>query len=1712
MNTLELTLQRKTESGYPVIAALTRPGGFLPLRREGTLTLDPAALAELQYDPLAYGAVLGQALFVDEIRDIFREGLASGKAMRVLLSIEAPDLRALDWHRLAAPFDGRWRFLAAQQNTPFSLAVPSPASAHFPVIGRRDLRALLLVAGPESLFGDYQLDPFDIPTTTESVRTALGEIPCDILDDPSLDTLCAALTVTPYTILHIVCHGAVTRNGETVLYFPKDERGAPTPASDLLDRLASLSRLPHFVFLSACESALPQNGLGSLAQRLVRELGLPAVLAMTDRVSIANAGAFAAPFYPHLYQHGQPDLALAQSLAGLQGAYDLTVPAIFSRLGDRPLFDDNTDRELTEKEIEFGLDKMAKLLPERAPVMDDLRDSLTRRLRSTLGTEVHSLSESSRTERKDALEKLNSLSLEALDLLSFNALCLGQNPPAYDSRSPFRGLESFRPEDTAYFFGRETLTKKLVQKLNEHNFLAVLGASGSGKSSLVMAGLVPSLNVPYAIFRPGAEPLSELEKALQVGPKLLVVDQFEELFTLSVRERCPDFIARLLEQSQRVRVIITLRADFLGEVAPFKLLKDEVQNHQEIIPPMDEAELCRAMEGQATCAGLRFESDLSQQMLDNVSGEPGAMPLLQFALLELWNRRHGRWLRAEEYRAFGGVKQAIASTAEDVFARCSEFERERLRDIFLRLTRLDESTGGRDTRRRVLLRDLIPADSDPDVTKLLVKRLADARLVVIETDVLNNKPTEVEVAHEELIRHWERLKEWLTNDRQNNLLYQEVRLTAKRWNDEECDETLLNLRGPRLELALAMSKNPYYQLTPSEQAYLDGCVALREREKVAVVRQRRYATIGISVALFVIIAILAGWGLTSTNNVNEKATQVSVAHTLQSDSEYANATANIALTQAVWSAATAQVALGNEQAARIDAQTKQAEAEKNLAIAETQKAIAINKEKEAKRQAYLKLSARMSSDAIKSMNTDYNLSLLLGVEAIRVLQRNNIEWNNAANYLPIMLQKIPIGLVQSVDILSSGKVRGVVFSKGGNLMASISDSADLWDTQFPKSPKHLITLESNQPRDVLFTLNDELMIVGYRDGSVKLWEIKNPSEPLLLREINVYQVDTGIIEMKIAASANGKILAVSGQGKITLFDISNTSSPVQIGKAVTYSQRGSELIYLSFLPRPGEENSRLVAAGEDFRVWNISKSNDITLYRMVDEIDYKITSVALGQEYVVIGDTTNNLHVYDSRYKEINLIDYSQVHSKLVISTVLTKDKKLFCASQDGSVSEWDLSKPYSRIELLNHIIGGHTNRVNIVGFHPSEEILVSGGDDSRLVFWDITDVAQPSIWRSRISLINSTITTVDFNLKNSCLAVGKTIGEFNGEISGEVNIWDVSNPTSPLRSPNTIKAKSPIARVAFSPDEKHLYVWANFVSGITGQPEVFKWQSIDKKIVWDNRIWQFNPDNLKDYYSIFGNDYILMGIEGNNITTLMKLWNARENISPMKRAKLFEMKTCPALDTAITSNQLAAVAACAIQIWDFSQMGNLSSGKSPAPMVELAQEKNAQSVAWSLDGTILASGNDEGEIVIWSVSNDNQFGDPVVTIKAYQRSVIGVVFSPDGNILASASEDKTITLWDISYLENPTRLFELSESHINEIFNGGVFFTSDGKSLISASRNEIILWDLDPESWIQKACLIAGRNLTLNEWQTYYGTEESYKTTCPQWLLEPEPTATPTP
>jgi formylglycine-generating enzyme required for sulfatase activity len=364
MSTFEITIQRKSGDFWPVVAELARPGSSLPVRSEGQFRIDPQSLLSLS-QPLDYGTALGKALFQGEMRDALVRAVSDSRSQEpgrlgVQLFVEAEDLKGLHWEHLSAPLDGGWDYLAFHQETPFSQYVPSRTDRFFPPLQRQDVRLLLLVANPRGL-EEYRLARFDAEATIASLLNALLDIPTTVLADvgeaaglnppdllgeiagpPTLDALCEQLTANPCSLVHIVCHGRYrSKDGETLLFL-SDAKGdvEALTGSSFLSQLGKLRSLPYFVYLSTCESAAPEaeNGLGGLAQRLVRELGVPAALAMTDSISIPTAEALARAFYQRLGQHGEVDLALVEALAGLVGKYDANVPALFSRLRGEKLF------------------------------------------------------------------------------------------------------------------------------------------------------------------------------------------------------------------------------------------------------------------------------------------------------------------------------------------------------------------------------------------------------------------------------------------------------------------------------------------------------------------------------------------------------------------------------------------------------------------------------------------------------------------------------------------------------------------------------------------------------------------------------------------------------------------------------------------------------------------------------------------------------------------------------------------------------------------------------------------------------------------------------------------------------------------------------------------------------------------------------------------------------------------------------------------------------------------------------------------------------------------------------------------------------------------------------------------------------------------------------------------------------------------------------
>jgi hypothetical protein len=284
----------------------------------------------------------------------------------------------------------------------------------------------------------------------------------------------------------------------------------------------------------------------------------------------------------------------------------------------------------------------------------------------------------------------------------------------------------------------------MAEHLSAHRLLAVVGPSGSGKSSLVMAGLIPALvggeaDLRWATFEPDVTPQVGLDRALaSLGDSngVLVIDRFEALFLRGAPPAERDaFIIRLLGEAANRRLVLVIRPDCLDECRSSTVLWKTIEHQIVTVAPLTSDQLRTIIGLQAATTRLSFEGDLAETLLRDAAGEPGEMALVQSALLELWKRRHGRFLRTCEYQDFGGIRRTILRRADEVYEQLTAEDQAQFRNIFVRLTRLNEDAGsggaGRDLRRRVPLADLIPVDTDPIETKAIVHRMADAGLVVV---------------------------------------------------------------------------------------------------------------------------------------------------------------------------------------------------------------------------------------------------------------------------------------------------------------------------------------------------------------------------------------------------------------------------------------------------------------------------------------------------------------------------------------------------------------------------------------------------------------------------------------------------------------------------------------------------------------------------------------------------------------------------------------------------------------------------------------------------------------------------------------------------------------------------------------------------------------------------------------------------------------------
>ncbi|MEU1938187.1 helix-turn-helix domain-containing protein [Streptomyces coeruleorubidus] len=476
--------------------------------------------------------------------------------------------------------------------------------------------------------------------------------------------------------------------------------------------------------------------------------------------------------------------------------------------------------------------------------------------------------------------------------------------------APYRGLARFEPADAEMFFGRDELSAQLAEWVHAHRLVAVVGASGSGKSSLLRAGLIPLLRSEAAtdrrpaairILTPGPTPLSALAAVMkardELGDTVVVVDQFEELFSLCAdpaeRRACLDLLLTATDPENNVRAVIAVRADFFGHCAEHHAWAAALRRAILLVGPMSPTELRQAIVRPASAAGLIVERDLTAQIIKDVTEKPGGLPLMSHALLETWRRRKGRALTLTAYKAAGGVAGALAQTAEQLYTRLSTHEARSARHILLRL--ITPGEGAQDTCRPVSLKELDLDNADDfAATGEVLERLVKARLVTLDGQTLS-------LAHEALIAAWPRLRGWIDENRESLRLHRRLTEAAQNWEELGRDPGAL-YRGSRLTAADEHLERR--ELTGLEHAFLTASLDARDHEQWATRRAaQRLRRLRTSLCVAAALAVIAGLVAWQWNRLGERRLAEATSRRVASVAEslrYAEPQTALRLSVAAW--------------------------------------------------------------------------------------------------------------------------------------------------------------------------------------------------------------------------------------------------------------------------------------------------------------------------------------------------------------------------------------------------------------------------------------------------------------------------------------------------------------------------------------------------------------------------------------------------------------------------------------------------------------------------------------------------------------------------------------------------------------------------------------------------------------------------------------------
>jgi WD40 repeat protein/DNA-binding SARP family transcriptional activator len=1159
-----------------------------------------------------------------------------------------------------------------------------------------------------------------------------------------------------------------------------------------------------------------------------------------------------------------------------------------------------------------------------------------------------------------------------------------QPPPPAPGEPPFKGLAFFDVADADLFFGREALTARLVQRVRASvedetggRFLAVVGTSGSGKSSLVRAGLVAALQRgvpqaggtrppegshlwPVAIFTPTANPLESLavgltrdiesvsatamliddlardprslhlhaRRTLSSYPAgrrlLLVVDQFEELFT-----QCRDpvqrraFIDNLLTAAGGGEgptvVVITLRADFYHRCAQFETLRQALEDHQIYIGPMTREELRRAIEEPARAGGWDLEPGLVDLLLRDVGREPGALPLLSHTLLETWKRRQGRTLTLHGYTDAGAVHGAIAKTAEAVYQQLDARQQAIARDIFLRLTELGEGSGDGGsvlfTRRRAALDELFPRPEDAGAVEAVLKILADARLITTERET-------VQVAHEALIRAWPALREWLEESRSDVRMQRLLAAAAGEWAGSGGERSYL-LRGTRLAQFEGWAEGTVVALTQDELAYLDASLEER-RQRHAAERARQERERGLErrarrvlrglVAVFLAAAVISG-GL------------------------------------AIWA----------------NGQRRRAEA--------------------AEQDALVQASIGLASRAMLELEGSYpERSVLLALEA---LENYPYTWQaERALGQAVLGSKLRL-LLQHVSAVNSAE-----WSADGSRILSVTDVvAKVWDASAPLDTganpssatygEELVTLSGHEDWVVMATWSpsEEHILTASTDGTAKVWDASASSatygECLLTLTGHADPVGTAVWsptgELVVGADWGGTVLVwdvAAALDKGLEPSAGATAEPL-----FNLSGHSDAVVWAAWSP----DGSRIVTASDDgtARVWDVSASSPtrgqelLTLSGHTDRVEWAAWSpdgsrvvTASYDDTVRVWDVWAALTAGASTGVEIltfaspgvELIPYSEESRSAAPRAAWSPTgDRIATGSGDATAQVWDVSasSPTYGERLLT--LEGHTERIQHLAWSPDGSRIATASMDGTARIWDAS-ASSPTYGEELVTLFGHAAPVV----KAAWSPVGDRI--LTAGYDGAVKVWD---PDPALLTLSGLE------------DAEGCLVWSR------GGVQVAMGLYDGRAKVWDVSAALNAGANT-------GEERLLL-------------------VNPDRALGVCPQAWSPSGDHLLTTSMGGASGDPEVRarVWD------AASGEALVALV--GHSGDVWWAEWSPDGTRIVTGGAADDTArVWDASASSPtYGDELLTFADHHGGVTNVAWSPDGKTIATSSFDATAKIWD---------------------------------------------------------------------------------------------------